>query len=131
MNREDAIKIFNTLLVFHKVTCTIDELEEVCKMALTALEQEPCEDCLSRKALYSALYERFHDEDASNITDVKLGVVRDFVKNFPSATPQPKKGHWIDADGDNAICSCCNRLNHLYGTYCKHCGAKMEEGEQK
>ena len=41
MNREDAIKIFNTLLVSHKVTCTIDELEEVCKMALTALEQAP------------------------------------------------------------------------------------------
>lgn len=38
---------------------------------------------------------------------------------------EPKTGHWIDADGDNAICSCCNRLNHLYGTYCKHCGAKM------
>lgn len=42
---------------------------------------------------------------------------------------QPKTGHWIDADGDNAICGCCNRLNHLYGTYCKHCGAKMKEGD--
>ena len=37
---------------------------------------------------------------------------------------QSKTGHWIAADGDNAICSCCNRLNRLYGTYCKHCGAK-------
>ena len=40
---------------------------------------------------------------------------------------QSKAGHWIDADGDNAICVCCNRLNHLYGTYCKHCGARMIE----
>ena len=39
---------------------------------------------------------------------------------------KPKTGYWIDDDGDNAICSCCNRLNHLYGDYCKHCGAKME-----
>lgn len=39
---------------------------------------------------------------------------------------ETKTGHWIDADGDNAICGCCNRLNHLYGTYCKHCGAKMD-----
>ena len=40
---------------------------------------------------------------------------------------EPKMGHWIDADGDNAICGCCNRLNHLYGSYCKHCGARMYE----
>jgi capsule polysaccharide export protein KpsC/LpsZ len=44
---------------------------------------------------------------------------------------EPKTGHWIDADGDNAICDCCNRLNHLYGTYCKHCGAKMVEPQER
>ena len=43
---------------------------------------------------------------------------------------EPKTGHWIDADGDNAICGCCNRLNHLYGEYCKHCGAKMVEPQE-
>lgn len=43
---------------------------------------------------------------------------------------EPKIGHWIDAGGDNAICGCCNRLNHLYGTYCKHCGAKMVEPQE-
>ena len=49
----------------------------------------------------------------------------------PPVTPQePKTGHWIDADGDNAICGCCNRLNHLYGDYCKHCGAKMIEPQK-
>lgn len=49
------------------------------------------------------------------------------LADLPSVTPQPRIGHWIDADGDNAICGCCNRLNHLYGAYCKHCGAKMVE----
>lgn len=38
-----------------------------------------------------------------------------------------KIGHWIDADGNNAICSYCNRLNHLYGDYCKHCGTRNGE----
>lgn len=42
---------------------------------------------------------------------------------------EPNTGHWIDADGDNAICSCCNRLNRMYGLYCKHCGARMESEE--
>ena len=51
----------------------------------------------------------------------------ELISELPSITPQePKTGHWIDADGDNAICSCCNRLNHLYGAYCKHCGAKND-----
>jgi len=45
------------------------------------------------------------------------------------ALNQQKEGIWIDKDGDNAICGCCNRLNHLYGQYCKHCGVKMKEGE--
>lgn len=44
---------------------------------------------------------------------------------------ESKTGHWIGADGDNAICGCCNRLNHLYGTYCKHCGAKMIEAQER
>jgi hypothetical protein len=49
------------------------------------------------------------------------------INDLPSVQLQPKVGHWIATDCDNAICSCCNRLNHIYGTYCKHCGAKMIE----
>lgn len=50
-------------------------------------------DMVSRKALYEALYEHFHDEDApNNITEVRLGAVRNFVKNFPSVTPTQ---NWI------------------------------------
>ena len=37
----------------------------------------------------------------------------------------PKMGSWIAVDG-GAICSCCNRLNLVYGKYCKHCGALNE-----
>lgn len=45
-------------------------------------------DVISKQALYEALYEHFHDDDApNNITEVTLGSVRNFVKNFPSAEP--------------------------------------------
>ena len=47
-----------------------------------------------------------------------------------SVDPQPKTGYWIDADGYNAICGCCNRLNRLYGKYCRHCGARMVEPQE-
>lgn len=40
---------------------------------------------------------------------------------------EPKTGHWVYVDDDDAICGCCNRLNHIYGAYCKHCGARMFE----
>ena len=71
---------------------------------------------------------------------VDLNLIPDFAHSVVSLLSfEPKKGtlekisaekrHWIDADGDNAICSCCNRLNHLYGAYCKHCGTRMIESE--
>ena len=58
---------------------------------LELLEQEPCEDYISREKLDKALYERFHEEDSpNNITNVHLGAVRNFVQEFPSVNPQPK-----------------------------------------
>lgn len=83
------------------------------------------EDAISRQAVVSYLCTHCPDdaecyEDCDEIKN---------IKTLPPITSQAKVGHWIDADGDNAICGCCNRLNHLYGTYCKHCGAKMKESE--
>ena len=43
------------------------------------------DDYISKQELYKELYNHFHCEDApNNITDVRLGAVRNFVKNFPS-----------------------------------------------
>jgi hypothetical protein len=97
---------------------------------LKALEQQPCEDAISRQAAIDALGEK---PLAWVEGEYELGLQNqwendvDAIKTLLPA--QPKTGHWIDDDGDNAICGCCNRLNHLYGTYCKHCGAKMEVKE--
>lgn len=55
-----------------------------------------------------------------------MGEIIENLETISKALEQElKPGHWIAADGISAICSCCNRLNHLYGTYCKFCGAKM------
>ena len=49
--------------------------------------KEEKDDYISRQELYNELYDHFHDEDApNNITEVRLGAVRSFVKYFPSAT---------------------------------------------
>lgn len=41
MTREEAIKIFNTVLFFGKCDCPKEEIEECLKMSIKALEQEP------------------------------------------------------------------------------------------
>lgn len=50
MTREEAIKIFNTVLLFGKCDCPKEEIEECLKMAIKALEREPqtfkwCDTC--------------------------------------------------------------------------------------
>lgn len=41
MTREEAIKIFHTVLFFGKCDCSKEEIEECLKMAIKALRQEP------------------------------------------------------------------------------------------
>lgn len=111
----------------------------IVNMAIKALKQKSCEDAVSRKALYEALYEHFHEEDApNNITEVRLGAVRNFVKDFPSVTPTSKEGKWINGD---PICPCCgeDKFKDLDADiwadwqpkYCPNCGARMESGYKK
>ncbi len=90
--REDFMHdVYNTLDFLptnNEANRIIDSFDRV----TSGLKQELCEDVISRQELDNALYERFHEEDSpNNITDVHLGAVRNFVKNFPPATPQPKK----------------------------------------
>lgn len=87
MTREEAIDIIKCLAWHARPD------EERIEQAIKVLEQEPCEDTVSKKALDKALYERFHDEDApNNMTDVRLGTVRNFVRDFPYVTATQR---WI------------------------------------
>lgn len=53
------------------------------------------------------------------------------VMSYYPVTPKPKTGHWIDKDEKSAVCSCCNKNNILYGDFCKWCGAKMVESQER
>lgn len=80
------------------------------------------EDAVSRQAVLDIDFHKL-----IHTTTKPAEIIRQKIKDLPPVTPQPNTGYWIDADGDNAICGCCNRLNHLYGKYCKYCGARMIE----
>lgn len=62
MTNEEAIKIFNTVLLFGKCDLPKEETEECLKMAIEALKKEPeelCDDCISRMSIIQKLSARF------------------------------------------------------------------------
>ena len=110
----------------------IDNCGNIYTMSISNGEEFECkaEDCISRVDAIKAIQDK-----AKKLTNVDTinglcGAVAILFDLSPVIPQEPKTGYWIDADGDNAICSCCNRLNHLYGDYCKHCGAKMTESQE-
>ena len=140
MTREEAIKIFNGLLLFGKAPCKKEELEDLCKVVLTALEQEPTTkndlgvDCISRADAIRVASGYCHPSN----------VAKELAK-LPSVTPQePKTGHWIFVGEENKeetkagnfryVCSECGFSDvhgkSIYVPYCWQCGAKMAESER-
>lgn len=110
-------------------------------MAIKALKQEPCEDCISRRdaidAFESCIHELGIDDDPYNYGEMVLGVA-----NLPYVTPKEKTGKWIyreelfdDEDKPRMAygCSICGhsiKSVHEKGNYCSNCGAKMVEPQE-
>jgi len=111
--------------------CPYDRQEEIIK----ALEQEPCDDAISRQAVLAIAGDSCLDLDSYEDTKEFC----DEIKELPSVTPQPKIGRWIKGDsyGDqynyyqSYVCSCCKREYDVHNwKYCPNCGAKMQEVEE-
>lgn len=100
---------------------------------LDKLEQEPCEDAISRLDMLDAVGHgaTYTSEDLQKI-----------IKALPPVNPQPKIGHWIsdaiqgEIDGQivkGFICSECGAISVfrmtggeiVNGDLCPNCGAKM------
>ncbi len=138
MTREEATAELNTF----KVGAKSELGENALDMAIEALEQEPCEDCISRKAVLE--YIEGSEAELGHSTENEL-VCQD-IKEFPPVTPQPKIGkwEWVQYDCNPKIgnwhCSECRSIViecvskkekgsiPLY-RYCPQCGAKMEVEE--
>lgn len=86
MTRENAIKIFNTVLCLGKCDCPKDEIEECLKMAIKALEAQPSEDCISRKAVLEA----FSDYVGGGMSMNDFDAMWDIVVKMPPVEPKPK-----------------------------------------
>ena len=103
---------------------------------IEALEQQPCEDVISRQAVLDALdkskYSNEFCEEHHIDWSINLGMAHIVVNELKPVTPQSKIGRWIiidDCERFIAKCSECGRIEdsrmiNKY-PYC-HCGAKME-----
>lgn len=139
MTTEKAIKILSDVGDINR--CCADDAEAL-DMAIKALEQQPCEDCISRKLLSDNICEGISCNECSfNEIDGESGCL--LLKRFdelPSVTPKPKTGHWIEKEDYNLDtyyeCSECGADYCIEGDilihkYCPNCGARMTESEEE
>ena len=129
MTREEAIKILENDIVDGHVEGTPTFMDAFW-MAVDALKQEPCDDCVSREEVL-AILGRESRLWGNNYED--WTVAKQEIKDLPSVTPKPKTGHWIDKyilrQYFQYECSECGRAS-LKSDYCPNCGADMR-GEKK
>jgi hypothetical protein len=104
------------------------EQKEWLKMAIKALEQQPCEDAISRQEVLSC-YQAMRDMCDGETKDV---VLVDNIKMLPSVQPKAKVGHWIKVVESYLpyICSECDKPEFRKSNYCPSCGAEMQEVEK-
>ena len=126
MTREEAIKLLVNATYSDEWQGN-EDLTTAHHMAIKSLEQEPCEDAISREATLKP-YNGLNDEDT-----ISVWLIRKNIEQQPSVNPQPKTGHWKHtAMSDTIFCSCCGKYNDIRVefSYCPNCGAKMVEPQE-
>lgn len=131
MTKEEAIEIVcNAFDIWYGEYTYIDDWSkefEARDMAIEALEQEPCEDAVSRQTVKEQMI--YYGFLAPDMT------VTEFVEDcLPSVKPQ-KIGHWIIEKWNNKEHYSCSSCQHVVDYepcyhYCPYCGAKMVEPQE-
>ena len=100
--------------------------------AMDALQQEPCEDAVSRQAAIDIVQHECGEWK---------GLAKEIVKQFnglPPVKPQPKTGHWIPTTENWWECSECGTMVYSqtesdklkFHAFCGRCGRRMIEPQK-
>ena len=116
------------------------EILEAYDIAIEALEQEPCNDTISRQEVLdmckkeidhiSKNWQNYHSP-----SEAKSGFsyIATNICDMPPVTPQPKTGRWMHPYKSDIACECseCHIQMPItnYFNYCPNCGARMEVSE--
>ena len=137
MTKEEAIKILKEIIDTGWLISDIDKCTAIdaCEMAIEALEQEPCEDAISRKAVLDQTYLWSKDEFL-RVTN-PFDYLRKRINSLLPVTPQPGIGRWIIIDDCELFMAKCSKCGEIVDSrmiskypYC-HCGAKMVEPQER
>lgn len=141
MTREEAVKILKECRErkLKYTFYTLNEYQAATDMAIKALEQEPCEDAISRAEVLDLI-----DSEDPNY---EVRHFKEDVECLLPVTPQPKTGRWefVQYDGNpnignwhcsecrSVVIECVNKEEKsgipLY-KYCPQCGARMVETQE-
>lgn len=138
MTREEAIEILldmaNDLQIFPG-----SKQGQTFNMAIEALNQQTCEDCISRDAVHDMLENIPYLPTDKWFNWLQKACLR--LAELPPVYPKQNEGHWyIDERPESdreIICSNCeqpvfkyHKLDFDYRPkYCPNCGAKMNGGD--
>lgn len=107
MTREEIKNIVRHVFHFYEVNAekyNWADMNEACGEILKALEQEPCEDCISRKAVIEEMEKRHAEGDY---------ITKGFINSLPSVTPQEPKTWSLDDARENFMSDVYNVLDFL------------------
>ncbi len=144
MTKEEAIKIFQDkikMMEHGAICCDYGIDTDAFALAIQALEQEPCEDAISRQAVLDVLCNLGWGCEENGADTEYVSALEDCaekVKELPYVNPQKQTGQWIEKDGYDGDtyydCSECGEsfclidgtpTDNLYN-FCPNCGKKME-----
>lgn len=126
MNREEAIAYGKSVIKAGLYA----ESQAFWKIAVKSLEQESCDDAISRQAVEDAVY------DASRAMDLNYEQIVGYIDKIPPAGSQPKmrKCKWIKYD-HRTICPKEHDADNPYWRipedrkdalkYCPYCGLEI------
>jgi hypothetical protein len=106
------------------------DMIEALNMAIEALKQESCEDCISRQAAIETAKQYWYKPDIAGA-----------LEELPSVQPKPKTGHWVlldECSNSGYYCSECHKKVVKEGwsntvkkiKYCPNCGCRMVEPQE-
>ena len=150
MTREEKIKgLYNLKGYLMKNPIELNGYESLpitlIDYAIEALEQEPCDDAISREELLKAIdtWDKFGVDDTNSlfrldnlslpnyVPYIHYDDVVKCIKGLPSVRPQEQTGHWIKSKEGYMRCDQCgSRGSAIKARFCHHCGARMVEPQE-
>lgn len=150
MTEKEAKSCIGTIEMLRRLAYNIHGVMDVidadnCEKIIKALEQESCEDAISRQAVLTLAKEE---------CDTAIIPYRRFVKDInalQSVNPQPKTGHWVVKDDKEQgydiggvktwyikiMCSECGFIKTVIEGrtgqyhYCPSCGCRMVKPQER